>query len=53
MSQNFDGRVAIITGGSDGIGRAAAEMLATRGATVVICARGEEKRSKKQRRPPL
>ena len=43
MSQNFDGRVAIITGGSDGIGRAAAEMLATRGATVVICARGEEK----------
>jgi|TARA_R110002049_G_scaffold199766_14_gene370223 meso-butanediol dehydrogenase/(S,S)-butanediol dehydrogenase/diacetyl reductase len=43
VSQNFDGRVAIITGGSDGIGRAAAEMLATRGATVVICARGEEK----------
>lgn len=43
MSQNFDGRVAIITGGSDGIGRAAAEMLAKRGATVVICARGEEK----------
>jgi meso-butanediol dehydrogenase / (S,S)-butanediol dehydrogenase / diacetyl reductase len=43
MSQNFDGRVAIITGGSDGIGRATAEMLAARGATVVICARGEEK----------
>lgn len=43
MSQNFDGQVAIITGGSDGIGRATAEMLAARGATVVVCARGEEK----------
>lgn len=43
MSQNFDGQVAIITGGSDGIGRATAEMLAARGATVVVCARGEDK----------
>ena len=43
MSQNFNGQVAIITGGSDGIGRATAIMLAERGATVVICARREEK----------
>ena len=37
------GRVAIITGGSDGIGRATAEMLARAGATVVVVARGAEK----------
>ena len=43
MNQDFSGRVAIITGGSDGIGRATAELLAARGATVVVCARGEEK----------
>ena len=43
MSQDFSGQVALITGGSDGIGRATAELLAERGATVVICARGEDK----------
>ncbi|MEW4467419.1 SDR family NAD(P)-dependent oxidoreductase [Parasphingorhabdus sp. JC815] len=43
MNQRFDGQVAIITGGSDGIGRATAEMLAARGATVIVCARGKEK----------
>lgn len=43
MSQDFAGRVAIITGGSDGIGRATARLLAKRGATVVICARRPEK----------
>lgn len=43
MTKQFDGRVAIITGGSDGIGRATAKMLAERGATVVICARRKEK----------
>jgi len=43
MSQGFSGQVAIITGGSDGIGRATAELLARRGATVIICARGPEK----------
>lgn len=43
MSQDFTGRVAIITGGSDGIGRATARLLAQRGATVVICARRPDK----------
>lgn len=43
MNWDFDGRVAIITGGSDGIGRATAELLASQGATVAICARGEDK----------
>ncbi|QJB68786.1 SDR family NAD(P)-dependent oxidoreductase [Parasphingorhabdus halotolerans] len=43
MSQDFSDHVAFITGGSDGIGRATAELLAERGATVIVCARGEEK----------
>ncbi len=33
------GKVAIITGGSDGLGRATAERLATEGCKVVICGR--------------
>ncbi len=43
MSQDFTGQVAFITGGSDGIGRATAELLAERGAAVIVCARGEDK----------
>src|SRR3982750_1368643 len=37
--QEFDGRVAIVTGASSGIGRAAAEMLLSRGALVAAFAR--------------
>jgi 3-oxoacyl-[acyl-carrier protein] reductase len=39
MPHELDGRVAIVTGGSSGIGRATAEMLASRGALVTIFAR--------------
>jgi 3-oxoacyl-[acyl-carrier protein] reductase len=39
MDLGLAGKVAIITGGSEGIGRAAAESLGREGASVVICAR--------------
>ncbi|MGC6511510.1 MAG: SDR family NAD(P)-dependent oxidoreductase [Parvibaculales bacterium] len=37
------GKTAIVTGGSDGIGRAIATTFAAEGANVLICARNEEK----------
>lgn len=43
MDLGLTGRVALVTGGSDGIGKAAALSLSREGAHVVICARGAEK----------
>lgn len=42
MARDFDGQVAMVTGGSDGIGLATAALLARRGAHVVICGRRQE-----------
>jgi len=43
MSNRLDGKVAIVTGASKGIGRAISLALATEGATVVLAARNEMK----------
>ena len=40
---NLSGKTAIVSGGSDGIGRAIAQKLAGEGAHVVICSRNAEK----------
>jgi NAD(P)-dependent dehydrogenase (short-subunit alcohol dehydrogenase family) len=42
MDLGLAGKVAVITGGSEGIGRAAAQSLGREGARVVICARRED-----------
>jgi 3-oxoacyl-[acyl-carrier protein] reductase len=39
MDLGLTGKVAIVTGGSEGIGRAAAQSLGREGASIVICAR--------------
>lgn len=43
MGQDFTGQVAIVTGGSEGIGLATAKMLAVRGALVALCGRTQAK----------
>ncbi len=43
MDLGIDGKVALVTAASRGLGRAAAEALAAEGARVVISARGEER----------
>ena len=46
MDLGLAGKVAIVTGGSRGLGLAAAKALIAEGAHVVICARGEEQLQK-------
>ena len=43
MELGLNGKVAIVTGGSDGLGRATAERLAEEGASVALCARGADR----------
>lgn len=42
MDLGLEGKIAVVTGGSDGLGRATAHRLATEGANVVICGRRED-----------
>ena len=42
MDLGLEGKIAIVTGGSKGIGRATALALAQEGVDVAICARGME-----------
>ena len=46
MNSQFDGKVALVTGGSSGIGLATAKLFAERGATVYITGRREQELDK-------
>ena len=43
MDLELKGKVAIVGGGSKGLGRACAEVLAAEGAKVTICSRNKER----------
>jgi len=45
MKTSYDGSVAVVTGGSSGIGLATVELLLSQGASVALCARGESRLS--------
>ena len=42
LDLELTGKIAIVTGGSEGMGRAAAERLVREGAKVTICARRKD-----------
>ncbi|MDZ7692483.1 MAG: SDR family NAD(P)-dependent oxidoreductase [Balneolaceae bacterium] len=46
MNLNLEGKVAIVTGGSKGIGKGIAESLAEEGCNLSICARHQEELQK-------
>src|SRR4029450_3338747 len=52
MSADFQGKVALVTGGSRGIGRAVAEEFAARRATVVVQFRADRRAADATLTPP-